>query len=84
MEKLHKTFDVIVVGAGTGGSTAARFAAESGLSVCLIDSKDRKEIGNKICGDAVGSEIFDFLRLNTRKMMSFPAKSKALNYILPT
>ena len=55
MEKLHKTFDVIVVGAGTGGSTASRFAAESGLNVCLIDSKDKKEIGNKICGDAVGS-----------------------------
>ena len=48
MEELHKAFDVIVVGAGTGGSTAARFAAEKGLNVCLIDSKDRKEIGNKI------------------------------------
>jgi geranylgeranyl reductase family protein len=67
MENVHKTFDVIVVGAGTGGSIAARFAAEKGLKVCLIDSKDKREIGNKICGDAVGNEIFDFLKIKHPK-----------------
>ena len=63
MENLNTNFDVIVVGAGTGGSITARFAADKGLKVCLIDSKDKKEIGNKICGDAVGNEIFDFLKI---------------------
>ena len=67
MESLKKSFDVIVVGAGTGGSTAARFAAKEGLDVCLIDSKPRKSIGDKICGDAVGTEIFDFLQINHPK-----------------
>ncbi|MBD3255320.1 MAG: geranylgeranyl reductase family protein [Candidatus Lokiarchaeota archaeon] len=59
--KLQKSFDVIVVGAGTGGSIAARFCAKQGLKVCLIDRKPRRRIGDKICGDAVGSDIFNFL-----------------------
>ena len=41
MEPLQQSFDVIVVGAGTGGTTAARFAAQKGLNVCLIDSKEK-------------------------------------------
>jgi geranylgeranyl reductase family protein len=67
MENIKKSFDVIVVGAGTGGSTAARFAAEKGLNVCLIDRKPRSKIGEKICGDAVGNDIFDFLSINHPK-----------------
>ncbi|MEN6513078.1 NAD(P)/FAD-dependent oxidoreductase [Methanoculleus sp.] len=39
--------DVIVVGAGPAGSTAARYAAEKGLDVLLIDKK--KEIGVPVC-----------------------------------
>lgn len=46
-------YDVVVVGAGPGGSTAARFAAEQGLSVLMIDS--RKEIGWPVqCGELLG------------------------------
>jgi digeranylgeranylglycerophospholipid reductase len=67
MENIQKSFDVIVVGAGTGGTTAARFAAKNGLNVCLIDGKPRNKIGDKICGDAVGNEIFDFLNINHPK-----------------
>ncbi|MBA7473266.1 hypothetical protein ES707_08601 [subsurface metagenome] len=39
--------DVIVVGAGPAGSTAARYAAEAGLDVLLIDKK--REIGLPVC-----------------------------------
>ena len=63
MEDIKKIYDLIVVGAGTGGSTAARVATQKGLEVCLIDRKVKNEIGNKICGDAVGTEIFDFLNI---------------------
>lgn len=43
-------YDVVVVGAGPAGSTTARFAAENGLSVLLMDS--RKEIGWPVqCGE---------------------------------
>ncbi len=65
--ELNESFDVIIVGAGTGGTTAARFAAQKGLEVCLIDIKEKNLIGTKICGDAVGSEIFDFLNINHPK-----------------
>ncbi len=67
MENIEKSFDVIIVGAGTGGTTAARFTAKKGLNVCLIDRKQRGDIGDKICGDAVGNEIFDTLKINHPK-----------------
>ena len=63
----NKFFDVIIVGAGTGGTTAARFTAKKGLNVCLIDRKKREDIGDKICGDAVGNEIFDILKIDHPK-----------------
>ena len=83
MENLNKTFDVIVVGAGTGGSIAARFTAEKGLSVCLIDSKEKKEIGNKICGDAVGTDIFDFLNIKHPRDDELSCKIKGAKLYTP-
>ncbi|MFX1456363.1 MAG: geranylgeranyl reductase family protein [Promethearchaeota archaeon] len=67
MEHIKNSFDVIVIGAGTGGAIAARFASKNGLNVCLIDRKPKSEIGNKICGDAVGNEIFGLLNINHPK-----------------
>ncbi|MBY9019679.1 MAG: geranylgeranyl reductase family protein [Candidatus Lokiarchaeota archaeon] len=83
MENLKNNFDVIVVGAGTGGSIAARFVAEKGLKVCLIDRKDKKDIGNKICGDAVGTEIFDFLNINHPKNEEFSCRIKGAKLYSP-
>ena len=45
---------MIVVGAGTAGCLAAKTTAEAGLKVCVIERKERMEIGEKICGDALG------------------------------
>ncbi|MEM3823927.1 MAG: NAD(P)/FAD-dependent oxidoreductase, partial [Candidatus Bathyarchaeia archaeon] len=56
--------DVIVVGAGTAGCLAAKTAAEAGLKVCLIERKSQKEIGEKICGDALGEHHLKTLGLN--------------------
>lgn len=47
-------FDVVVVGAGTAGCLAAKTVAEAGLKACVIERKRRQEIGEKICGDALG------------------------------
>jgi len=58
-----KGFDVIVVGAGTGGCLAAKTVADADLEVCLIDRKKQEEIGKKVCGDAVGKHHFDDLGL---------------------
>jgi len=82
-ENIQERFDVIVVGAGTGGTTAARFAAKNGLKVCLIDRKKREEIGDKICGDAVGAEIFDFLDINPPKGEELSCHIKGVKLFSP-
>jgi len=52
-------FDVIVIGAGTGGCLTAKTIAEAGLTVCMIDRKAEQDIGDKVCGDAIGKHHFD-------------------------
>lgn len=59
-----KKFDVIVVGAGTGGCMAAKTVADAGLDICLIDRKKEEDIGEKVCGDAIGKQHFDDLGLD--------------------
>jgi digeranylgeranylglycerophospholipid reductase len=58
-----ESFDVIVVGAGTAGCLAAKTVAEAGLKVCLVDRKRREEVGEKICGDALGEHHLKTLGL---------------------
>jgi digeranylgeranylglycerophospholipid reductase len=49
---LRSQYDIVVVGAGPAGSTAARYAAQNGCSVLMLE-KDR-EIGVPVrCGEAV-------------------------------
>ena len=55
-------YDVIVAGAGTGGATTAYTLAKRGHSVLLIDRKEHDNIGNKTCGDALGSHHIEELR----------------------
>lgn len=48
---MRNEYDVIVIGAGPGGSVAAREAAKKGLNVLLIEKRDR--IGYPVrCGEA--------------------------------
>ncbi len=56
-------YDAIVVGAGTAGCLAAKTIAEKGLKVCIVEKKKREEIGEKICGDALGEHHLKFLGL---------------------
>jgi geranylgeranyl reductase family protein len=57
-------YDLIVVGAGTGGSVAAKAAAALGFTVCLVDRVAQSRIGDKVCGDAVGKHHFDNLGIS--------------------
>lgn len=52
-----------MVGAGTGGCIAAKTTAEAGLRVCLVERKRKEDIGEKVCGDAIGKHHFDNLGL---------------------
>jgi digeranylgeranylglycerophospholipid reductase len=52
--------DVLVVGAGPAGSSAARAATEAGAHTIFIDKK--KEIGVPVqCGEGIGTYLFPFL-----------------------
>jgi len=54
--------DILVVGLGPGGSTAARFAANGGAKVIAIDK--RAEIGTPIqCAEGVSKSVFEKLEL---------------------
>lgn len=49
---MKKQYDIIVVGAGPAGSMAARYAAEKGVSVLMLE-KDR-DVGYPVrCGEAI-------------------------------
>ncbi len=52
---MKKEYDVIVVGAGPAGSMAAKFAAEQGVSVLMLE-KDR-DVGYPVrCGEAISKK----------------------------
>ncbi|ADI73190.1 geranylgeranyl reductase [Methanohalobium evestigatum Z-7303] len=52
---MKNQYDVIVVGAGPGGSIAAKTAAKNGLDVLLIEK--RQEIGDPVrCAEGIGKE----------------------------
>ena len=53
--RLQHRYDLVVVGAGPGGSTAALVAAQAGLSVLLLEK--RQEIGSPVrCAEGVGHD----------------------------
>jgi len=55
---MENTYDVIVVGAGPAGSMAARFAAENGVSVLMLE-KDR-DVGYPVrCGEAISKKSLE-------------------------
>lgn len=53
---VRKKYDLVVVGAGPAGSTAARFAAERDLDVLLLEK--RQEIGSPArCAEGINREM---------------------------
>jgi digeranylgeranylglycerophospholipid reductase len=52
----RRKYDLVVVGAGPAGSTAARVAAELGLAVLLVEK--RQEIGSPVrCAEGINEEM---------------------------
>jgi geranylgeranyl reductase family protein len=52
-------FDVVVVGAGTGGCYAAATVAREGFDVAVLERKSESEAGHIACGDALkGADAF--------------------------
>lgn len=63
---MKSEYDIVVVGAGPSGSIAARFAAEQGVSVLMLE-KDR-DVGYPVrCGEAVSmAGLEEFIRPNPK------------------
>ncbi len=58
--RIPDKYDVIIVGAGPGGSTAATVAGRKGLRVLMLDKDTFPR--DKICGDAISGKSVDVLR----------------------
>ncbi len=55
-----KNYDIIIIGAGPGGSVAAKIAAENGYSTCFFEKESLREGGRyKACGGAIAWELVE-------------------------
>jgi len=80
---INTDFDVIIVGAGPSGSSAAYSLKNSGLNVAIFD----KEVfpRTKICGDAIGLDVINqFHRMSPELVKSFEelAKKQAIDEVV--
>ncbi|MEJ2615423.1 MAG: NAD(P)/FAD-dependent oxidoreductase [Ignavibacteriaceae bacterium] len=71
---MRKEYDVIIVGAGPAGSMAARFAAEQGVSVLMLE-KDR-DVGYPVrCGEAISKKgVENFIEPDERWITAYITK----------
>lgn len=69
VSKIESTWDVVVIGAGPAGSSAALTAARSGMSVLLVDAKSFPR--RKACGGCLNLVTVDLLEQLIGKQHSF-------------
>ncbi|MEM3436957.1 MAG: geranylgeranyl reductase family protein [Nitrososphaerales archaeon] len=77
-------YDIIIVGAGTAGCIAGMTSAEQGSRVLMLDCKDFKEIGKKICGDAIGAHHFKSVGLKNPPNSTIRGKINAVVICSPS
>jgi digeranylgeranylglycerophospholipid reductase len=77
-EKSRPRYDLIVVGAGPAGATAARYAAERGLAVLLLEK--RQEIGSAVrCAEGINEQmLLPFLDPDERWIAARVSRSRVV------
>lgn len=74
-------YDIVIVGAGPAGSTAAFSAAESGASVLMIDR--RRELGVPVqCGEALAEDVLNELGIKPSEQWALN-KTNAVKIVSP-
>jgi len=73
-----QSFDIIIVGAGTACCLAGMTAAEHDSKVLMLDCKDFKDIGKKICGDAIAAHHFKNVHLKNPLSNAIRSKTNAI------
>jgi flavin-dependent dehydrogenase len=86
---VKSAYDLIVVGAGPAGLTAARVAAENGLSVAILERKDCIQEILRMCGQMIvslsGRYMGERVTHNEKAgLINFPHTGFSLNYDGPT
>ncbi|MHA1266603.1 MAG: geranylgeranyl reductase family protein [Candidatus Helarchaeota archaeon] len=76
-------YEVLVIGAGTGGALAAKTAAKLGLKTCLLERKNSESVGDKVCGDAIEKKDLDALGVALPKGEELENTIKASNLYSP-
>lgn len=77
-------YDLIVVGAGSGGCMAALHAARGGLRVLLIERRPESKIGAKVSYDSIKPEVFDQLGLPRPEGEELDAEGTDLRIFSPS
>jgi digeranylgeranylglycerophospholipid reductase len=75
---VRRRYDVVVVGAGPGGSVSAREAAKLGLSVLLLEK--RQEIGSPVrCAEGIAHELLaPFIEPDPRWISAVVSKAQIM------
>ncbi|MEM3518995.1 MAG: NAD(P)/FAD-dependent oxidoreductase [Candidatus Hadarchaeales archaeon] len=76
-----KDYDVVVVGAGPAGSTAAYAAVKNGASVLMIDR--RRELGVPVqCGEALAEDVLKELKIKPDEIWAVN-RTRAVKIVSP-
>ena len=69
MENDKIDFDIIIVGAGPGGSIAGKVAADNGYRTCIIEKEEINDNGRyKACGGAIAWELVEEINYPEEKI----------------
>lgn len=80
---MQETYDLIIVGAGSGGCATAKIASEKGLRVLLVDKRKKEDIGDKLTYDTIPAYAFKELDIPYPEGKELDIKMEKLKVFSP-